>query len=249
MESLVELGDRIARRLGYVKAHPKETPQGEKICGAPADCEAAPVFDYHKAINQKDWAYFYEEGDAFYYAIGKPDWMPAVLAGLLVGHNHLDALDIFGHAIQRRLWLDQKSGLYQRWVSDNQHVFHDASLLDISDADREAAFRHESADVFLPEMFTSLPAMIVALELRTAWQRMNTARPDVLGTTNVHCLLMNLPIYRSAVEAPRLAFQQLLDWTVDWMSARGLEVDRQHMLVKVDGYRPLVFVDGDPVRF
>lgn len=54
---------------------------------------------------------------------------------------------------------------------------------------------------------------------------------------------------RQAIDGTEAAFNQLLDLTADWFAARGMQVNREEMLVSVDGYEPLFHIDKDPGSF
>lgn len=202
-------------------------------------------FDFAKARNDKDWAYFYDTDDGFHYAIGQHGWMPILLAGFIIGGSSRDGVQLISTAIAERLWLPEGELSHASWLEANQEAIKKLAALDCrSDTD------HDAATEFAPAMFTSLPARVVSSELRTMWRRAHPYRPETfLFTTHAHGLMCYLPWMQEAYTAPQTALAQLLDWTANWFMARGMSVNPAEMLVAVPEYQPLFHVDNDPGAF
>ncbi len=237
--------DRIAKCLGYFKANAGSPMEQAIDSGQHDSAQTVPVFDYQKVQSGNDWIFYYEDNNAFHYSIGKPDWMPAALAGLILGRNELYGLGLFIGAFERRYPLTQTPMFYEDWILRNKAVFNAMSALDISDADRETSLQHQRKDGLLPDLFLSLPATIINLELQVALSRLTPRlTANVMGDSNGDFPMRNLLVYNNASETSNLTFHQLLQWTLDWLSARGLDVDRERMLVRSPGYLPIVSVVG-----
>lgn len=238
--------NRVAARLGYRPIDQGPVPPLVRLPPAPSlppHLAHEAEFDYSKAANSKDWTFFYSTDEGgFHYSIGRRDWMPVLLAGFCIGVNNRDGLSLFSSAIAERLWLTADAPSHKSWIESNLDMFNQLEALEYRPETDEAA-----ATEFSPSMFSNMTAGTVSMELKAMWRRAMPFRPEVLlATTHVHSLLCKQPFMSDAVNAPQTALNRLLDLTSEWFVARGMSVDREEMLVKVDGYEPLVYIDTDP---
>lgn len=240
--------DKIAGRFGYVR-QPLPAPMAQvdlpEIQEVPPHLEAQETFRDDLVRDKEDWASFYEANGCFHFAIGRLDWMPVLMAGFIVGQNTHDGMGLLSAAIEDRLWLSPSSASHASWLEANHDAIEQVQTIEIV-----TPLDDESADEFHPSMFAQLPASIVSMELRTMWRRCYPyQRETLLSTTHGHVLFSRLDIMRQASNAPRVALMQLIEWTADWLAARGFMVDRDRMLVSVPGYQPLFHCDSDPGAF
>lgn len=240
--------DRVAGQFGYQRVaslapvHPDAAIATPEL---PPHLASESEFNFSKARNNQDWAFFYETDDAFHFAIGRHGWMPIAMAGFIVGGNRADGQSLMSAAITERLWLPECAPEHASWLQANNEAMDDIIAID-----HQPELLDSEASAFGPSMFLNLPASVVSSELKTMWRRAKPHRTETfLSSTKEHNLLWEQPFMRDALNAPQAALTQLLNWTADWFQARGFAVNKETMLVAVPNYQPLFYIDTDPGAF
>jgi hypothetical protein len=195
------------------------------------------IFDYSLANCKNDWLFLYDNGDKFHFSVGKRDWMPISLAGILAGGNIVDGIGLYRNSIFDRLIIQDK--ILDSWINANK-----AAIQSINEIDKIKEYREENEKQFEREMFLRLSGNELAFELKKMWRKANPHIEELyLSTTHERYLLTKHPVIKAAYDAPAMALKQLLEWTADWFESNGFSVNRTEMLVSVAGYEPLIHIE------
>lgn len=255
---LTNLVDQIAGRFGYARVAPLATTDSASVgddssksmLEAPAPhLLHASDFDFAKVRRPTNWVQSYDENGSLHFAIGRPDWMPVLIAGLMLDVGRQDTQQLLSDAIADQLWLPADAPAHASWAEHNAAVFTAVSRIgqDASDSAVKERGQYDDAQEWQPAMISALPATALGHELRLMWQRTHPKHSAFwLSSSAPHIHLVKAEWMRQAVGAPMAALDNLLVLALQWFAARGLSIDETTRTVGVTGYQPLYWVDDDP---
>ena len=230
--------DSQGARLLRIAPQPTVVPQPR-----PAHLVHEHAFVLDKAESDRTGLLAIRDEDGALYAIGKRGWMPLPMAAFLLGGSTSDGLRLISQAVSDRLWLGESAPAHASWLAANDRAIGFVARLAAGPCgERPSVPGDAEGEGFDEGAFSGLPPIAVSMELRTMWRRHRPHQPTMLMCSSAeHARLNELPWMRLPHESAGKALDQLLAWTAGWFEARGVVVDRDNMLVAVEGYEPLFY--------
>lgn len=232
--------DHLFRLLGYVPAASSrlvheasaraETP-------LPAHRTAAASFDF-RAAGCDELCFSYNDGeDVFSYAVGRDGWAPLAVAGLALEPGARSAA-ILEAAVVTRLWADGPA--VRSWVAANEGAFE--AMREREDPALAVMVRPMNSDDFECDVIPRLSAVEMGAEFVRAWQRARADYPVLfLANSPAQIALARHHTNAAATDAASYALERCAIWLAVWFESRGMPVDRERKLVKIDGYEALFY--------
>ncbi|MFL9995308.1 hypothetical protein PQR34_32075 [Paraburkholderia sediminicola] len=232
--------DHLLRLLGYVPA------ASSRLVGeAPAAAETAPrahrvaaaSFDFRAAVCD-ELCFSYDDGDdVFSYAVGRDGWAPLAIAGLALVPGDRCA-EILEAAVVARVWADGPT--VRSWAAANVVPFEVMR----ERADPASALLGQSVNVddFGCDVIPRLSAVEMGAEFVRVWQRARADWPVFfLANSPAQIALARHHTNLAATDAASYALERCAIWLAVWFETRGIEVDRERTLVKIEGYEALFY--------
>jgi hypothetical protein len=232
--------NRLFRWLGEPVSSPNLIPADDAsqvvTPAAAPHRRRASAFEFDRASLDR-LCYSYCDGNFYYFAVGRDDWAPLVVAGFSLVSER-----------QCRTWLDESlrsrarvgTDALESWNAENRPVLDGMGVR----LDREFASAPNPAAAGVTEM--DLVPFVQAGEMAElfalTWQRAGCASPFLFpGNSEQYIALANHHALRMAYQANEHAIERVTAWLATWLEARGLTVDRQRRLVNLPGYRALFY--------
>lgn len=203
--------DKLFRRFGYVPAVSTRLVNDEPAAvesPLPPHRLSAASFDFRAAACD-ELCFSYSDGRDFYsYAVGRDGWAPIAVAGLALIVN--DRCSELLHAASgERLSVPRQ--VIQAW--------HEANAAD-----------------FESDVIPRLSAMEMGAEFARCWVRARAAWPVFfLANSPAQIVIARHHTAETATDAAVYALERCTSWLAVWFESRGLGVDREKKLVKLEG--------------
>jgi hypothetical protein len=237
--------DVIAEKFGYSRSgvfgKSEAVGSGEVVASLPPHLKDGDGFEWPRA-KRTGASYSYNDDDVFHYAVGKPDMIPVkVAATFLVGVNQISE-EALKSEFSRKMWLSPGNRRFASWFSSNEKVMSamlSKQMPPIREPDQDV-----DHDDFGKRVFSQLPGGSVSYLFRKADM---SANPDLgielLGVSKEFNAYLKHDVISSAERTARAALDQTTQWTLQWFEAHGFEVDYGELLIRMDGYQPLFYMD------
>lgn len=232
--------DYLLRLLGYVPA-----TSSRLVSDAPAAAEtplpahrrAAASFNFRLAVCD-ELCFSYDDGeDRFSYAVGRDGWAPLTVAGLALVSGARCA-EILEAAIMNRLWAD--GATVRAWSAANREAFE--AIRELDDPAPALLARPMNADDFECDVIPRQSAVEMGSEFVRCWQRARVDYPVFfLANSPAQIALARHHTNTAATDAASYALERCAIWLAAWFESRGMPVDRERKLLKIEGYGALFY--------
>ncbi|MGQ7932707.1 hypothetical protein [Paraburkholderia sp. D1E] len=232
--------DHLLRLLGYVPPTSSrlvsDAPAAEET-PLPAHRLSAASFDFRKAVCD-DLCFSYDDGEGpFCYAVGRDGWAPLAVAGLALVAS-VRCAEILEAAIRNRLWADGPT--VHAWAVANAGAFE--AIRERGDLAPTLMERPMNVDDFECDVIPRLSAAEMGSEFVRCWQRARAEYPVFfLANSPAQIALARHHTNRAATDAASYALERCGIWLVVWFESRGMHVDREKKLLKIEGYEALFY--------
>lgn len=239
--------DRLLGHFGYEKYRPNAATvpaiQPEAVIAPPLPSHriAQAGFDYARAeLGSMSFSYS-GSGDWFSYAVGKDDWVPVAIGGILLGNAREEALELIKGYARDAMWLDPQSAEFSAWIKANDAVFEQIATIESEPRAGIAQIARSSGQGW-PEKFGFMDPREVSFQYRLCWKRTHVEMKELfLSASEAHAEFCRLPDVRQVTVILDAHIKNLTGLVEYWFETRGYTVDRNLHLVKVNGYEALFY--------
>ena len=222
--------DLLFRKMGYVPAASAslvDDSPGPTSAPLPAHRRDEAAFDYGMAQHDDLCLYYRDGGDeAYRYAVGRNEWAPLVIAGLILAPT-LRCEQVAQESLISRLAAD--TDVLASWREANADVF--GTLRDGVEGPRLCE-PLTSSDFDERKTATLLGTAEIASLLAMCWQRARLESPVYFrANSEAYVMLATHHAMIHASSSAEHALERALEWLTVWFESRGLRVDRARRLV------------------
>lgn len=186
-------------------------------------------FDYSTAKYSQNGIFSISSDETIFYSVGKQDYFPLIFLIMYIDHQD-ERMMMYKEYLRSTMGLFD-SQIFDDWREKNFSVFEEF-MKPIMEKD-EINFLYSVSDF-----------------AANAWQRTYPKTfYDYLMLSEETAKMLNKFGWREMVELNQQCLNKFLDYGIGYFQGLGFEVDREHHLVKINGYEPLYFLNQYPYDF